>query len=470
MNLNVMPQLNEQYQIVECISDGSYCTVYLGEDLVRKRDVLVKIFKSKKVWNAIYANRQHLLDLRSYHMPVVYDIDDINGNDCLIEQFIPGDSLASLIKSNKLTFRMFFSILRDLLDAVQTLHRTNLVYGDISPENVIVRIEGDDADGYLVDVDSAFINLADESAFFGTLSFSAPEQLVEGKALPKSDIYSLGLLTYYILEGCLPFAKNRDGIKDKVNGNISLALEQVNDIPIKREIEVLLNQMTSLSLFDRPDIKDIKEKIDDFREKNTMKDVLDLFIRKPMLSSGLETEQESFSFASQAVKRTFFVSNIINSTFATKDYRRKVHWWRKEKRDTKKDSFKQLTNDRIYQRYLLREYEQLSLQASISFWLWVTTFLLGLVLVVVAVCLIVQQKYVEAVTSVVLEALVYFAQRLFAVREDYYRKQNDNKLKHLEAGDYFEYYMSILDTTSKEYREKRIDLLWAAIERVIPNQ
>lgn len=367
-----------------------------------------------------------------------------------------------------LTFRMFFSILRDLLDAVQALHRINLVHGDISPENVIVRIEGDDARGYLVDVDSAFVNLANESAFFGTLSFSAPEQLVAGKALPASDIYSLGLLTYYILEGCLPFAKNRDGIKEKVNGNISLALERVNDIPIRREIEALLNQMTSLSLFDRPDIIDIKEKLDILSEKNSMKDVIDLFIRKPMLSSSLETEEESFSFTSQAVKNTFFVTHILNSTFAENDYRRKVRWWQKS--NAKRESFEQKTNDRIYQRYLLREYEQLSLQASISFWLWVTTFLLGLVLVVIAVCLIIQQKYVEAVTSVVLEALVYFAQRLFAVREEYYRKQNDNKLKHLEAGDYFEYYMSILDTTSKEYREKRIDMLWAAIQRVIPNK
>ena len=468
MNLKAMPQLNEQYQIVECISDGSYCTVYLGKDLVRQRDILVKIFKSKKVWNAIYTNRQHLLDLRSYQMPVVYDIDSINGNDCLIEQFIQGESLASHIKSNRLTFRMFFSILRDLLDAVQALHRINLVHGDISPENVIVRIEGDDARGYLVDVDSAFVNLANESAFFGTLSFSAPEQLVAGKALPASDIYSLGLLTYYILEGCLPFAKNRDGIKEKVNGNISLALERVNDIPIRREIEALLNQMTSLSLFDRPDIIDIKEKLDILSEKNSMKDVIDLFIRKPMLSSSLETEEESFSFTSQAVKNTFFVTHILNSTFAENDYRRKVRWWQKS--NAKRESFEQKTNDRIYQRYLLREYEQLSLQASISFWLWVTTFLLGLVLVVIAVCLIIQQKYVEAVTSVVLEALVYFAQRLFAVREEYYRKQNDNKLKHLEAGDYFEYYMSILDTTSKEYREKRIDMLWAAIQRVIPNK
>lgn len=75
------------------------------------------------------------------------------------------------------------------------------------------------------------------------------------------------------------------------------------------------------------------------------------------------------------------------------------------------------------------------------------------------------KHYLEALTTVILEALVYFVQRIFAIREDYYRKQNSEKLKHLESRDYYDYIMEILNTTSNEFREKRIDTIIKSIQK-----
>ena len=116
-----------------------------------------------------------------------------------------------------------------------------------------------------------------------------------------------------------------------------------------------------------------------------------------------------------------------------------------------------------YRTKLMEEYDNLSKQAAVTFKLWVATFVLGLGIVVVTVAMICLGKYVEAMLSVVLESLVYFSQKLFAIREEYYRKQNDNKLKHLESGDSYEYLMSTLEETDDEYRKKKIDLIWEAI-------
>ena len=53
--------------------------------------------------------------------------------------------------------------------------------------------------------------------------------------------------------------------------------------------------------------------------------------------------------------------------------------------------------------------------------------------------LIIKGQYIEALTTVVLESLVYAVQRLFAIREDHYRDLINMKIRHLEVGDYLDY-------------------------------
>lgn len=94
---------------------------------------------------------------------------------------------------------------------------------------------------------------------------------------------------------------------------------------------------------------------------------------------------------------------------------------------------------KVYLDQLLKEYDNILLQAKVSFWLWVTSFVFCYLIVAITVILIIKGQYIEALTTVVLESLVYAVQRLFAIREDHYRDLINMKIRHLEVGDYLDY-------------------------------
>ena len=464
-----VPILDKPYEIKRKLGSGTYSDVYLAYDFENKRDVVVKVFESEKVWREVYARRNQLMSIKSALTPEIYSVEVLAGYGCIIEEYICGESLTSLINANKLTYRMFFKLCFDLLDALSVLHNMRLVHGDIKPQNVIVDITDGGLTGYLIDIDSAVINQTCESAFFGTLYYAAPEQVIDNKFMFSTDIYSLGLLACVILEGRLPYEQTREGIGERINRNGIPPLSNMQSESLKDDLWKILCSMTDKVPARRPTIGDIKRKLKllEFEHFNTNE--MDLLIRKEPSTAEIPIAAASYwgkTCPAQAFLGTYMVSMYPLSFMVAHD----AEHFSKQEREVD-EALKMMTpivlkeTQRTYQKHLLKEYEQLSKQAVISFWLWVTTFVMGLVLIIYAVCLIAQGKYVEALTSVVLEALVYFAQRLFAVREEYYRKQNDSKIKHLEVGDYYEYLMSILETTDEEYRKQKLDMVLESIKK-----
>ena len=463
-----LPILDGQYKIQKMLSSGTYSKVYLAYDFESKRDVVVKIFESEKVWREVYTRRKQLMSIKSAHTPEIYSVEVLGGNKCIVEEYIHGEPLASIISANKLTYRMFFKLFHDLLDALSVLHNMGLVHGDIKPQNVLVDITDDNVTGYLIDIDSAIINQTSERAFFGTLYYAAPEQVIDNKFLVSTDIYSLGLLVYVTLEGSLPYKQTKEGIGERINRNGLPPLSKMQFEVLKPDLWKLLCAMTDMNPFHRPPIGRIIRILKGLQTDHLNKNEMDLLIREESTTTDIPAGNSIYgkTCSVEVLMGTYMVSIYPPSFMITHD----EECISDQKREA--DVPLKMTNagvstetQRTYQKHLLKEYEQLSKQAVISFWLWVTTFVLGLVLIIYAVVLISQGKYVEALISVVLEALVYFAQRLFAVREEYYRKQNDSKIKHLEVGDYYEYLMSILETTDEEYRKQKLDMVLESIKK-----
>ena len=119
-----------------------------------------------------------------------------------------GDLFSFLEKRNfKLSESKAANIVHKLATAIFYLHSYGITHRDIKPENILMTSRSDDSDIRLVDFGLSKIIGPNESCHepYGTLSYVAPEVLLELPYNKSVDLWSLGVITYLILTGCLPF-------------------------------------------------------------------------------------------------------------------------------------------------------------------------------------------------------------------------------------------------------------------------
>lgn len=101
------------------------------------------------------------------------------------------------------------SLVKQIAAGLQALHRRAMIHRDLRPKNVMI-----DGNGTARIIDFGSVQVAgldemapraDDAAFAGTMQYGAPELYLGAEATQRSDIFSLGVITYQMLTGRLPY-------------------------------------------------------------------------------------------------------------------------------------------------------------------------------------------------------------------------------------------------------------------------
>ena len=133
----------------------------------------------------------------------------VHGTLVIIIEYIPGGSLASVLKEfNALALGATQRYVRDIVRGLAFLHKNDVIHRDVKPHNVLLMIDGQckltdfGASAKLGQLQSE----SEKKKVQGTPLYMAPEQCM-GNVCKASDVWGVGILTYQLLTGAMPFSE-----------------------------------------------------------------------------------------------------------------------------------------------------------------------------------------------------------------------------------------------------------------------
>jgi serine/threonine-protein kinase len=128
----------------------------------------------------------------------------------LVMEYVEGQSLQQLMgrENRPLPLSTTLRLIQEVAEALHYAHAQGVVHRDIKPANILVTADGHPK---IADFGIAKLNqteLTIPGQVLGSPAFMAPEQLTEEGVDSRSDLFSLGVILYYLLTGFRPFQGN----------------------------------------------------------------------------------------------------------------------------------------------------------------------------------------------------------------------------------------------------------------------
>ena len=204
--------LDGRYLISSRIARGGMATVYEATDLRLDRTVAVKVMHpglgdDEEFAARFVAEARAAAKLSHPNVVAVFDQGNDDGTVFLAMELIPGHTLRDTIgKEAPLSTARTLALLEPVVSALASAHRAGLIHRDVKPENVLIADDGriKVADFGLAKAMSATTQHTATGVLIGTVSYVAPELVVEGRSDARADVYAVGVILYEILTGKKP--------------------------------------------------------------------------------------------------------------------------------------------------------------------------------------------------------------------------------------------------------------------------
>lgn len=223
-----------RYRLRELLGSGGMGEVYLAEHQLLRRPCAIKIIRPERAGDAKMLARferevQATAKLSHWNSVYIYDYGHTaDGTLYYVMEYLPGLTLQELVtKSGPLRPARIIYLLRQVCSALHEAHGLGLIHRDVKPANIFVSERGGQFDVAKLldfglvkpirslnssqmtgdDMAASATELTIDGGFAGSPLYMSPEQAIgEATPDPRSDIYSLGAVAYFMLTGKPPFS------------------------------------------------------------------------------------------------------------------------------------------------------------------------------------------------------------------------------------------------------------------------
>ncbi len=208
------PDIGGRYRLESRLGFGGMSTVHLALDLRLERQVAVKLLAEHLADDPAFVSRfqreaQAAARLVHPNIVQVFDSgrDPRTGQYFIVMEYIEGSSGAEILRDQGwVEVDEGLSIIEQSCDGLHYAHRHGVVHRDVKPGNLLRAREGE-----VKLADFGIAKATEQSSItqvgsvLGTAAYLAPEQARGEEAGPSADLYALGVVTYQLISGRLPY-------------------------------------------------------------------------------------------------------------------------------------------------------------------------------------------------------------------------------------------------------------------------
>jgi serine/threonine protein kinase len=250
--------LADRYHVIRRIGEGGMGQVYLAEHVKMKRKSAVKVLHQGMVHDPDAISRfnreaSNASQIQHPNVAAIYDFGETpEGLIYLAMEFVDGEPLTKIIERHgALTAARAADIGQQVSSALEAAHDMGIIHRDLKPDNIMIARgrNGEDV-AKVVDFGIAKAMQGDDQKVtktglaIGTPEYMSPEQLGGDTLDSRTDIYSLGLVTFNMLTGQLPFPSvvSREALIMRLTEKPRTLAEIKNDVQWPPELQTVMDK------------------------------------------------------------------------------------------------------------------------------------------------------------------------------------------------------------------------------------
>jgi len=242
-----MRQQVGRYMVGKRLGRGGMASVFEAHDPEIDRVIALKFLHPEYCTDDAYRARfvreaRAAGKLSHPNIVTIYDVGEIEGRPFIAMELVQGEPLNELIKrKGVLAQRDVLEIALQLARALDYAHGKGLVHRDIKPANIMQLTDAHNIkvmDFGIAHFESADLDVTRVGDVLGTPQYMSPEQALGQPVDGRSDLFSVGIVLYYLLSGQVPFQDHSMvALGIKIANEPPMPLEQLRpdiDLPVRR--------------------------------------------------------------------------------------------------------------------------------------------------------------------------------------------------------------------------------------------